>query len=284
MQGGLVVKSRSHISCTRMYNKSRGIPVLSRREVRMHSHKATMLALSLLCCLMTACNLPGAATPTLIILPTPTRLPPSPIPVSPAASAATTTPQGYPTLLVGTQASLTQAVSQGATQVPPATFCADAQASALINNFKSALQTSNGAQLASLVSPAHGLDARLYRNGTVVKYDQQHAKFLFETTYAVDWGPAPGSGQHTVGAFHDSIVPGLRSVFDKDYTLTCNEVKVGGASYQATWPYPGVNYYSLYYPGTAANGNMDWRTWLVGMEYVNGKPYLYGLVPFTWEP
>jgi hypothetical protein len=128
------------------------------------------------------------------------------------------------------------------------------------------------------------MGARLYRNGTVVNYDQLHAKFLFETTYAVDWGPAPGSGQHTVGAFHDVIVPALRDVFDKTYTLACDEVKIGGASYQAAWPYPGINYYSVYYPGTQANGNLDWHTWLVGMHYVHGKPYLYALVPFMWEP
>jgi len=244
----------------------------------MHPHKATVFALCLLCIVAAACNFPGAATPTPI--PTATKHKPTHTPTPPAVLLATSTPVTNPTLLVGTVVPVTP----GAAQVPAATFCADPQATAVINNLKTILQTSNGPQLAALVSPAHGMAARYFRNGTVVDYDQAHSKFLFETTYAVDWGAAPGSGQHKIGAFHDTIIPALREVFDKDYTLTCDEVKVGAASYQAAWPYPGINYYSVYYPGTAANGNLDWRTWLVGMQYVNGKPYLYAIVPFTWEP
>ncbi len=171
-----------------------------------------------------------------------------------------------------------------ATQLPPAAFCADQQATTLINNLKSALQTSNGTLLASLVSPTHGMDARLYRNGRIVNYDQQHAKFLFETTYSVDWGPAPGSGQETLGSFHEVIIPDLLDVFSKSYTLTCDQVKVGGTTYQASWPYGDINYYSVFWPGTEANGNMDWHTWLVGMHYVNGSPYIYAIMQFKWEP
>jgi hypothetical protein len=29
---------------------------------------------------------------------------------------------------------------------------------------------------------------------------------------------------------------------------------------------------------------MDWQTWVAGIEYVNGKPYLYALMQFFWEP
>jgi hypothetical protein len=29
---------------------------------------------------------------------------------------------------------------------------------------------------------------------------------------------------------------------------------------------------------------MDWHTWVAGIEYVNGKPYLYALMQFFWEP
>ena len=46
----------------------------------------------------------------------------------------------------------------------------------------------------------------------------------------------------------------------------------------------GMNFYSVYYPGAPANNNLDWRTWLVGMEYVDGKPYLYAMMQFFWEP
>ena len=148
---------------------------------------------------------------------------------------------------------------------------------------KTALQTSNGAQLASLVSPLHGMEVRYYRDGRTVTYDQAHARFLFDSTFQVDWGDAPGSGLPTVGAFHQVIIPDLLKLFNSAYTLTCDQVQVGGTTYQAAWPY-AANYYSIYFGGTQPNGNMDWLTWLVGFEYVGGRPYLYALLPFRWEP
>ncbi len=29
---------------------------------------------------------------------------------------------------------------------------------------------------------------------------------------------------------------------------------------------------------------MDWHTWVMGIEYVSGKPYVYALIQFFWEP
>lgn len=220
-------------------------------------------------------------TPTVLFIPTLTSLPPT---LPPPTSTAIAVTPNIPTSVPFTSVPPTAIPPRPATQAPPPNFCADAQATALINNFKNALQTSNGELLASLVSPANGMDARYYKDGRVVNYDREHAKFLFESTYVVDWGIAPASGLNTKGSFHELFVPALLDVFNKNYTLTCNQVQVGGTTYQALWPYPGVNFYSVYFPGTEANGNMDWRTWLVGMEYVNGRPYLYAIMQFFWEP
>lgn len=205
---------------------------------------------------------------------------------APTGLASSVTSASPPTatsaLLPSTTVPIT--ASQTLTQPPAANFCVDSQVTALISNFKSALQTSNGGLLASLVSPTHGMEARLYRNGRVVTYDQAHVRFLFETTFVVDWGPAPGSGLESTGSFHDLIVPALLDVLARDYTLTCNQVQVGGTTYQASWPYAGISFYSAYFPGTQPNGNLDWRTWLLGMHYVNGKPYLFAIMQFQWEP
>jgi hypothetical protein len=220
-------------------------------------------------------------TPTVLFIRTPTSPSPTASPVS--LTAIPVTPNA-PTSVPPTYASPTSKPPIPPTQAPPLNFCADGQATALITSFKSALQTSNGSLLASLVSPAHGMDARYYRDGRVVNYDQEHAKFLFDSTFVVDWGTAPGSGLETSGSFHEVILPALLDVFNKDYTLTCNQIQVGGTTYPALWPYPGINFYSVYFPGTQGNGSLDWHTWLVGMEYVNGKPYLYAIMQFQWEP
>jgi hypothetical protein len=162
-------------------------------------------------------------------------------------------------------------------------ICTDPQATALIDSLKKAVTTADGQLLASLVSPTSGMDVAFFHNGNVINYDQTHAKFLFETTYQANWGNEPGSGAEKDGSFHDVVVPELVKIFNQPYTLTCNELKYGGASYSVTFPYK-KDFYSIYYPGTDANGKMDWRTWVAGIEYANGKPYLYALRQYFWEP
>jgi hypothetical protein len=231
--------------------------------------------------------MPGLAAPTStpLILPSPLpTFPPiaSPTPLlptlGPAADSSAAATQG----VFVTQAAVTQGAS--AQNIPPAQFCADSQPTSLISSLQTALQTSSGDQLASLISPVHGTDVRLYRGGRIVTYDRAHAKFLFDSTYSVDWGLAPGSGMMTSGSWHERILPDLLDVFKKTYTLACNQIQAGGTTYNASWPYSGVNYYSVYYPGTTANSNMDWHTWLIGMHYVNNRPYLYALMQLKWEP
>ena len=141
----------------------------------------------------------------------------------------------------------------------------------------------DGALLSSLVSPSRGLDAANFRDGNVINYTPEQAKFLFETTFEVNWGAAPGSGADKIGSFHDVIVPELVKAFNQPYTLHCNELKHGGATYEVSWPYQG-DFYSIYFPGTETNGSMDWHTWAVGIEYINSKPYIYALIPYFWEP
>ncbi|MBI2758682.1 MAG: hypothetical protein HYX49_08400 [Chloroflexi bacterium] len=240
---------------------------------------------------ISGCSFPLASrpaalfTPTVLVVPTltPSTLLPgslTAIPLTPNTPASTTL-----TALPLTFLPITPNLPAPLTQPPPPAFCADSQVTALIDSFKNALQTSNGGLLASLVSPVRGMDARYYRDGRVINYDQRHAKFLFESTYDVfSWGDAPGSGLPTKGSFHEIILPALLDVFNRNYTLTCNQIQVGGTTYQAAWPYAGVNFYSAYFAGTQGNGSLDWRTWLIGMEYVNSRPYLRAIMQFQWEP
>jgi hypothetical protein len=171
----------------------------------------------------------------------------------------------------------------GSTPSSSANICSDPQVTALLDSLKTAVTKADGPLLSSLVSPASGLEVSYFHNGTAIKYDQNQSKFLFETTYPADWGADPASGAEKVGSFHDVVVPALLKIFNQPYELHCNELKYGGASYTVDFPY-SKDFYSIYFPGTQANGNMDWQTWVAGIEYVNGKPYLYALMQFFWEP
>ena len=77
---------------------------------------------------------------------------------------------------------------------------------------------------------------------------------------------------------------GETGIYVDGYTLTCDRIQLGGATYAATWPYASIHFYSIFFPGTEANGRLDWRTWAVGMRAVNAKPYLYAVLQFRWEP
>ena len=215
---------------------------------------------------VTACAAPGSqvATPTFLALPTSTLF----IGTPPTAAQI---PGGTP--LPGTHIAYPN----------PATICGDPQVTAMIDSFKKAILTSDGPLLSTHVSPSRGMDVAFFRDGTVITYKPEHAKFLFETTFEVDWGAEPGSGAMKRGSFHDVVVPELVRIFNQPYTLHCNELKHGGATYELEWPYQS-EFYSIHFPGTPANGNLDWQTWVMGVEYVSGRPYVYALIQFFWEP
>jgi hypothetical protein len=169
--------------------------------------------------------------------------------------------------------------------IAPAAFCADGRINTLLVNFGNAVMSSNGSTLSALVSPLHGMTVRLWRNGNAVVFDQAHAKWIFTSTYEHNWGAAPGSGLDTVGAIHVVVLPKWLDVLNGSYTLSCNVPQTGGASYDTSWPaaYTNLNFYSLYKPGPVGN-ELSWRTLLIGMEYVQGQPYIFSVTQLDWEP
>ncbi len=170
--------------------------------------------------------------------------------------------------------------------VPPPDFCADERVTDLLEAFRVAAINADGARLAELVSPLHGLDVRYWHHGTVAHYSRSEVRSIFRSNTDTNWGADPGSGQDTVGTFRQVVFPKLQDGLGGSPKLNCSIPQYGGATYTVAWPpeYANINFYSLYKPGSDAFGNLDWRTWLVGIEYVDGQPYLFALVHFQWEP
>jgi hypothetical protein len=239
----------------------------------MTMNSKRLIPLLALFAVLTACNLPQATQPT----PTFT-----PFPVIPTFTSA-------PALVTAT---LAPALTATNTQVPaaeataPAAFCQDARVGVLLDSVGSALAASNGGAFAALISPVSGLDLQFIRSGRVVNYDREHAAFVFETTYQVEWGLSAGSGGPLTGSFQEIVLPSLQTVFTPSAQRVCNQIKLGSATYQAAWPseYSAVNFYSVHFPGTTQFSGLDWETWLAGVEFANGQPYLRVLLHFEWEP
>ncbi len=169
--------------------------------------------------------------------------------------------------------------------VAPAVFCADTRVNTFLADFGETLADSDGVALAETVSPTHGMTVRLWRDGRAVTFYANDARWVFTSTYQHNWGAEPGSGLNTIGAFHVSVLPKLLDVFDSSYTLTCNSLGTAPQYGSEPWPYPytNINYYTVYKPGTAG-ADLSWRYWLVGVEYVQGQPHVFGLIHFQWEP
>ena len=170
--------------------------------------------------------------------------------------------------------------------VAPVAFCGDGMVSALLDAAAEAFSSSDGSALASLVSPIHGLDVRVWRWGTVANYSREEAQLVFDSTYEIAWGPAPGSGLETNGSFREVVLPRLLDVLSKPHEPHCNDALDLATFALEPWPaeYTNVNFQNLYRLGSEQYGGLDWRAWLAGVEYVDGKPYLFALIHFQWEP
>ncbi|MFT3890419.1 MAG: hypothetical protein QM730_02195 [Anaerolineales bacterium] len=163
-------------------------------------------------------------------------------------------------------------------------FCNDARIPALIGQLKQAAASSNGALLGSLVSPKHGWNLNYWASSPTVNYTSTTAQTVFTDQQSLNWGSGGGSGANDIGTFAEIVQPQLVDVLNSGYQLKCDEI-VYGASYTNVLQYQyantNIHFYSVIKPPTNV---MDWKVWLVRIEYVNGQPYLFGTVHYVWEP
>ena len=161
-------------------------------------------------------------------------------------------------------------------------FCADTRIAALIEQLKGSMNQSNGDMFAGLTSPTHGVDVRLWAYASPINFNTITAKTVFTSTDVYNWGGGP-SGQPDSGTFAQVIQPKMQEVFNtlNMETYCDNLTKVFNLS--TPWPYTNIHYYNLYKPSTTDTA-LDFRTWLIGFEYINNQPYLYSMVTIVWEP
>jgi hypothetical protein len=170
---------------------------------------------------------------------------------------------------------LTEYVSQAA-------FCADTRIPGLIDQLNGSMNQSNGDMFASLVSPVHGVNVHLWAYAPAVNFSPSAAQTAFTSTQEYNWGSGGQSGKTDSGTFSQVIQPKMQDVLNAPNmeTYCDNLTKVFPLS--NPWPYTNIHYYNLYKPSFGQTFNF--RTWLIGIEYINGQPYLYSMVTIPWEP
>ena len=161
-------------------------------------------------------------------------------------------------------------------------FCADTRIAALIGQLKGSMNQSNGNMLSAITSPVHGVNVHLWAYGPGVNFTQATAANIFADTTPYNWGGGP-SGLPDTGTFNDLVKPKYLEVFNAANMETYCDNLTKVFTLSRPWPYENIHYYNLYKPATP-NIVFDFRTLLIGVEYINGQPYLYSIVTIVWEP
>lgn len=161
-------------------------------------------------------------------------------------------------------------------------FCADTRIAPLIAQLKTSMNNSDGNLFAAMVSPPSGVDVRLWAYAAPANFTTTTAKDVFTSTAIYNWGGGP-SGQPDYGTFKDVIQPKLLEVLNAANMETYCDSLDRVYPLANPWPYPDIRYYNLYKPGTPGI-ELDFRTWLIGFEYIDNQPYLHSMVTIIWEP
>lgn len=163
-------------------------------------------------------------------------------------------------------------------------FCTAPEARRVVDDFSRALQARDGQQLAQLVHPRRGLLVRLNWWNKEVRFGQPDVATLFTSATSYDWGFEDGSGLAIQGPFKEVVLPILDRDFGAISQITCNSIASGGSAgiIQLPFEYSPVNYYSVF-RAAPPETEFDWGTWVLGIEYWAGRPYLSFLVHYQWE-
>lgn len=243
------------------------------------------MLLSILILTLAACAIPVDAPPDptqIVVVPTEQTVP-TLIVAPPTLTVASATPVVAPSLPSEISLNDVPALLASMPESANSNLCQDTRGLQLLLDLQKVIQTRDGSLFALLVNPASGMGVRYIRDGNIITYFD-NIKFIFETTYAADWGLAAGSGMPVQGSFQEIVLPSLERVFSSNPLVTCNQLKTGGATYNPTFPYSDMDYYSIHFPGSEQYGYLDWETWVVGVVQQDDKPMLAALIRFAWEP
>ena len=144
------------------------------------------------------------------------------------------------------------------------------------------MNQSNGDMFANVVSPVHGVNVNLWAYQPPVSFNTTTARSVFTSPEVYNWGAGP-RGEPDFGTFAQIIQPKMQEVLNAPNMETYCDTLTNVYPLAVPWPYTNIRYYNLYKPGTPGI-ELDFRTWLIGFEYINGQPSLYAMVTIPWEP
>ncbi len=173
-------------------------------------------------------------------------------------------------------------------QVPQDAFCSTPKVKTLLRDFSRAIQENDQEAFIRLINPRRGLTIRKEWWNNEVYYPAEAVPSLLSEDSPQAWGVDQPTDEPVEGSFREVVLPLLRDVVLGDFSQACNTLDFGVASGVTTgtlvWPgeYSNFNYMTLFRPGSE-DDKLDWRTWAVGVEIINGEPFVTLLVQYHWE-
>lgn len=164
-------------------------------------------------------------------------------------------------------------------------FCQDPRVPALLDSFFSALRDRSGDVLSRTVSPRRGLILRHDWWNAEVVVELSDVGELMRSMEPVAWGTQRGSGAPIVGSFRERMLPELDRLLAALPSPACNALISGETGFPARWPeeYARMNFVSLHLPAPDPGPRLNWRTWAVGVEYVDSVPYIAALIRYAGD-
>jgi hypothetical protein len=169
--------------------------------------------------------------------------------------------------------------------IEPEAFCQDPRVPALLDTFFAAVRDRSGEALAQTVSPRRGLVLRhdWWNDELVVTLAE--VRDLMQRVEPMAWGVQRGSGAPIVGPFRERMLPELDVILAAAPQQACNELLFSDSSIAPEWPveYARLNFVSFHQPAPDPAPRFNWRTWAVGVEYVDGVPYVAVLIRYQGD-
>lgn len=164
-------------------------------------------------------------------------------------------------------------------------FCADPAVTELLSRLQTAIAEQDGRALDELVHPDRGLRLRVsWWNEEVIIRGNNDVRQLFGDDERHNWGLSDGSGEPIRGTFNDVMRPLLERDLLAATQWGCDEGLFGPTAGMTILPegYEAVRFFSAHRPAPAEQ-ELDWGTWLIGIERWQGQYYLSYLVHYNWE-
>lgn len=164
-------------------------------------------------------------------------------------------------------------------------FCQDENVTRLLQSFQQSILAKDGEALGPLIGEQRGLVIRHDWWNPDVILESRFVPALFTSPNEIVWGLRAGSETEIKGSFRDVMLPQLEDVFTINPEVSCNDLIAGSSGQLIRWPSElrNLNFYSFHRPASESGSDYDWRTWAVGIEYIDGQPYIAVLILFRGE-